>query len=270
MPTTSVAARRRAALRGRLRRHDLDDGDRRRASRRDGRAGRLQRRRPRTPRDGPGGTPRASSTCPALEEVDLPANGLITIDLTDEAAVDRQLDRALDDAGVRRALAAPRAGAPGPESGRGRCPAVGLSGPRRSSPWPSSWPPSPSPRARAPPARRRADPAGRRACRPSSTAPTSPARRRRGWSPCSRRRRATRAPTWSPRRPCWRATTWPSSRSSTARHATLHGRYRDRRRAVVVVADARRRRPRAASSARSPPPTCGPPSPPRRRPTVHA
>ena len=77
---------------------------------------------------------------------------------------------------------------------------------------------------------------------------TSPGPRRRGWWPCSRRRRATRAPTSPPRRPCWPATTSPSTCSSS------RGPRRPRALPHRRRADARRRRRRRRRAGQRPRP----------------
>ena len=59
-------------------------------------------------------------TIDALADVALPGGSIITIPLTDPAVIDSQVDHPLDGTGVRRALAAPRAGRPGAQRDLGR------------------------------------------------------------------------------------------------------------------------------------------------------
>ena len=73
---------------------------------------------------GPGGdADGARRTCPALEEVALPAAGLVVDPAHRPVRARRPARRPVDDAGVRRAVAAPGAGRPGPHDHVGR-PAV--------------------------------------------------------------------------------------------------------------------------------------------------
>ena len=199
-----------------------------------------------------------SSTCRRWPRSPCPPGGLITIALTEPDVLDTPADPALDVAGVRRALAAARAGDRRAAPRRGRSRSSGLTwtcarrSRRRSSSSPSRWSRS-SVRRRRPDA---ADAAGARVPDQLDRSRLRPPRR-----PVAGRRvhlgdlRHVRRRGRQGAR-CWRAPTSPSSRSSISAPRPLHERYAIDAVPTLVVADAEGV-VRASSSARSAPPTSG-------------